>query len=59
MATSDKPIQFYLRPGYKEVRWRFPANENSHGLFCRQMCMYAFIGQYNEQIASLPDLVQV
>jgi hypothetical protein len=45
--------------GYKEVRWRFPANENSHGLFCRQMCMYAFIGQYHEQIASLPDLVQV
>lgn len=44
---------------YKEVRWTVPANENSRGLFCRQKCMFSFIGQYNEQIASLPDLIQV
>jgi hypothetical protein len=64
-VSKDKWLQATSQFGssysqdYKEVRWRFPANENSHGLFCRQMCMYAFIGQYNEQIASLPDLVQV
>ena len=64
-VSKDKWLQATRQFGstysqdYKEVRWRFPANENSQALFCRQMCMYTFIGQYNEQIASLPDLIQV
>ena len=64
-VSKDKWLQATKQFGstysqdYKEVRWRFPANENSYALFCRQMCAYAFMGQYHEQIASLPDLVQV
>ena len=64
-VSKDKWLQATKQFGstysqdHKEVRWRFPANENSYALFCRQMCAYAFMGQYHEQIASLPDLVQV
>ena len=43
----------------KKVSWNVPKNDNARGLFCRQMCAYVFMEQYNEELARLPSLVQI
>ena len=43
----------------KKVSWVVPQNIHARGLFCRQMCAYVFMEQYNDEIARLPSLVQV
>lgn len=43
----------------KKVSWNVPHNENARGLFCRQTCVYVFMEQYNDEIARLPNLVNV
>ena len=43
----------------KKVRWTYPKNENAQALFCRQMCVDAYLEQFNEAIARLPNLINV
>ena len=43
----------------KKVRWTFPENRNAQGLFCRQMCVDAYLEQFNETIDRLPNLVNI
>ena len=43
----------------KKVRWNMPPNPNAQELFCRQMCVDAYLEQMNETIARLPNLVNV
>ena len=43
----------------KKVRWNMPPNPNAQELFCRQMCVDAYLEQFNETIARLPNLVNV
>ena len=43
----------------KKVRWTFPENRNAQDLFCRQMCVDAYLEQFNETIDRLPNLVSV
>ena len=43
----------------KKVRWNMPPNPNAQELFCRQMCVDAYLEQFNETIDRLPNLVSV
>jgi hypothetical protein len=43
----------------KKVRWTFGPNQNAQSLFCRQMCVDAYLEQFNETIDRLPNLVSV
>ena len=43
----------------KKVRWTFEPNQNAQSLFCRQMCVDAYLEQFNETIDRLPNLVSV
>lgn len=56
-ATSQFNSKYDERE--KKVSWNVPQNNNAQGLFCRQMCAYVFMEQYNEELARLPSLVQV
>jgi len=56
-ATSQFGSEY--REDEKKVVWEFPNNPNSHGLFCRAMCMETYMEQMNETIARLPNLISV
>ena len=56
-ATSRFNSEY--REDEKKVVWDFPNNPNSHGLFCRAMCMEAYLEQMNETIDRLPNLINV
>ena len=56
-ATSQYNSEY--REDEKKVYWTFPKNENAHGLFCRQMCVNAYLEYFNETIDRLPNLVSV
>jgi len=56
-ATSQFGSEYH--ESEKKVVWDFPNNPNSHGLFCRAMCMETYMEQMNETIARLPNLVSV
>ena len=43
----------------KKVRWTFPENRNAQDLFCRKMCVDAYLEQFSETIDRLPNLVSV
>ena len=63
--SKDKWLQATSRfnSGYREdekkVVWTIPNNRNAQGLFCRQMCVDAYLEQFNETIDRLPNLVNV
>jgi len=56
-ATSRFNSKYY--EDEKKVKWQFPNNPNAQPLFCRQMCVDAYLEHFNETIARLPNLVNV